>query len=151
MSSIVTLREVTKDSVRAICRLDAGDGGRQVAPNAVSIAQAYFHPEAWFRAIYAHDVPVGFVMVSDPTLAATPDDPRFCLWRLMVDRSHQAHGYGRAAVEQVIAHVRTRPGARALYVSYVPPAASLARFYASVGFRDTGVDEEGERVLVLPL
>ena len=41
----VELREVTRDTLRAICKLDAGDGGRQVAPNAVSIAEAYFYPE----------------------------------------------------------------------------------------------------------
>jgi diamine N-acetyltransferase len=49
----VELVEITKDTVRAVCKLDAGDDGRQVAPNAVSIAQAYFHEEAWFRAIHA--------------------------------------------------------------------------------------------------
>jgi diamine N-acetyltransferase len=50
----VTLREVTADTVRAICRLQVGPGQEQlVAPNAVSIAQAHFEPKAWFRAVYA--------------------------------------------------------------------------------------------------
>lgn len=46
---VIRLQEITATTVRAVCRLDAGDGGRQVAPNAVSIAQAYFEPAAWFR------------------------------------------------------------------------------------------------------
>ena len=46
----VELREVTRATVAAVCKLDAGDGGKQVAPNAVSIAQAHFQREAWFRA-----------------------------------------------------------------------------------------------------
>ena len=48
----IHLREVTRETVTAVCKLDAGDGGRQVAPNAVSIAQAHFQGEAWFRAAY---------------------------------------------------------------------------------------------------
>lgn len=59
----VTLREITRDTVRNVCRLDAGDGGRQVAPNAVSIAQADFAPEAWFRAIHDDGALAGVVML----------------------------------------------------------------------------------------
>ena len=40
-----------------------------VAPNAVSIAQAYFSKEAWFRAIYADDTAIGFVMLCLGTVA----------------------------------------------------------------------------------
>ena len=32
---------------------------------AFSIAEAHFSPLAWFRAVYAGDTPVGFVMLSD--------------------------------------------------------------------------------------
>jgi diamine N-acetyltransferase len=54
MTGPVTLRDVTADTVRAICRLQVGPGQeRFVASNAVSIAQAYFEPRAWFRAVYA--------------------------------------------------------------------------------------------------
>jgi len=94
----VTLREVTRDSGCAVCRLDAGDGGAQVAPNALSIAQAYFCPEAWFRAIHADDELVGFLMFYDPSLTAAPEEPHFYLWRLMIDRAHQGRGHGRAAL-----------------------------------------------------
>ena len=59
--STVSLREVTADTVRMICRLDVSEEQKHfVAPNAVSIAQAYFEPKAWFRAIYADETPVGF-------------------------------------------------------------------------------------------
>ena len=130
----LSLREVTKDSVRAVCQLDAGDGGRQVAPNAVSIAQAYFQDEAWFRAIHAHEELVGFVMLYDPTLVAAPEENQFFLWRLMIDKAHQGKGLGAAAVQLLIEHVRTRPGARELLVSHVRGADALARFYTRLGF-----------------
>ncbi len=73
----VTLKEVTRQTLRAVCKLDAGDGGTQVAPNAVSIAEASFYDESWFRAIYDEDVLVGFLMLYDPTLAESPRSPIF--------------------------------------------------------------------------
>jgi diamine N-acetyltransferase len=54
----ITLREVTAEDVNAILRLSVKEHQKQlVASNAVSIAQAHFRPEAWFRAIYADDIP----------------------------------------------------------------------------------------------
>ena len=78
----VTLREVTGDTVRAVCRLQVGPGQeRFVASNAISIAEAYFEPKAWFRAIYAGEEPVGFVMLYDDpgearVLPVAPHDRR---------------------------------------------------------------------------
>ena len=65
--SIVSLREVIKENLRNILALEvAPEQKKFVAPNAVSIAQAYFDREiAWFRAIYADETPVGFLMLSD--------------------------------------------------------------------------------------
>ena len=140
----VELREVTRDTVRAVCKLDAGDGGRQVAPNAISIAEAYFSSEAWFRAIHAGEQLVGFLMLYDPTLSESPEENEFFLWRLMIDREHQGKGYGRDAVERLVEHVRTRPGAQRLLVSHVKQAERLARFYTALGFRYTGREDGGE-------
>jgi hypothetical protein len=51
--STVSLRAVTAETIRAIYSLKvAPDQEQFVAPNAVSIAEAYFVPYAWFRAIY---------------------------------------------------------------------------------------------------
>ena len=50
-SASVTLREINADTVRAICALRVAPAQEcLVAPNAVSIAQAYFEPAAWFGA-----------------------------------------------------------------------------------------------------
>jgi diamine N-acetyltransferase len=151
MTKTVELREVTKDTVSSVCRLDAGDGGRQVAPNAVSIAQAYFSPEAWFRAVHAGDALVGFVMLYDHTLVEAPAEREFFLWRLMIDHRHQGKGYGHATVERLVEHVRTRPAAERLLVSHVKGADRLARFYQSLGFLYTGKEDEGELVMARDL
>ncbi len=51
-SSPVSLVAITKDNLREFLRLKVAPAQeRLVASNAVSIAQAHFHPEAWFRGI----------------------------------------------------------------------------------------------------
>ena len=117
----------------------------------MSIAEASFYDEAWFRAIYDDDAPVGFVMLYDPTLSAHPDELDFFLWRLMIDKGHQRNGLGHAAVKLLIDHVRTRPGAKKLLVSHASEADALGRFYGSLGFTYTGAEEEGEKVMALDL
>ncbi len=147
-SAIVTLREITKDTVRLICNLRvAPDQEGFVAPNAVSIAQAYFEPEiAWFRAIYADETPVGFVMLEDD-----PANEAYSLWRFMIDARFQGAGFGCCALELLIAQVRTRPGAKALLTSCVPGNGSPGPFYEKLGFVYTGDEDDGELVMRLEL
>ncbi len=138
----MTLREITRDTVCDIMRLDVTEHQKSfVASNSVSIAQAHFEPKAWFRAVYAGDDPVGFVMVYED-----PEKPKFYLWRFMIDHRHQGRGYGRAALEQVIERVRGLPRATTLLTSYVPGEGSAGAFYHRRGFADTG-DVEGEELV----
>jgi len=148
----VTLREITADTVRAICLLKAEPEGF-VAPNAVSIAQAYFHREAWFRAVYAGDEPVGFVMLSDSSLLPEPPAQlEVALWRFMIDARHKRRGHGRAALALVIEHVRrTHPALRRLALSCVPGPGTPRPFYESMGFVATGEVDDGEEVMELSL
>jgi diamine N-acetyltransferase len=90
----VSLRDITAETVRAICDLEphAAQSGF-VAPNAVSIAQAHFNPVAVFRAIYADEEPVGFIMWRPEN-----DGASCFLWRFMGDGRHQGKGYGREAI-----------------------------------------------------
>ena len=150
---LISLQEVTARSVRSVTDLKvAPEQALYVAPNAVSIAQAYFHPEAWFRAICLDDVPVGFVMLEDPTLLPEAIGPApIGLWRFMVDARHQGRGHGRAALRLVVAHVRSRPGQTSLRTSCVPGPHSPIAFYEKLGFRLTGEVDDGEQVLELPL
>ena len=147
----VTLREVTADTVRAICKLEVAPAQQGlVAPNAVSIAQAHFEPAAWFRGIYANDDPVGFAMLYDPTRTPAPEDRATCyLWRFMIDARHQRRGYGAAALAQLIAHARTLDGVSSFALSYVPAADNPRHFYARFGFSETGEMDEDEVVMRL--
>jgi len=150
----VTLREVTAKTVRDVCKLSVSPEQQQfVAPNAISIAQAYFEPAAWFRAVYADESPVGFAMLYDPTRTGTPEaGPDTCfLWRFMIDREHQGRGYGAEALDLVIAHARTLAGVTRMKTSYVPQPGNASPLYERAGFRATGEVDEGEHVLELEL
>ena len=145
--TIVTLREITADTVRAICALETNEHQKDfVSPNAVSIAQAHFAPSALFRAVYAGETPVGFLMWRPE------DGGSVCyLWRLMIDRHHQSRGYGRAAMALLFTSAR-RDGFKRLLTSYVPGDAGPQEFYIKLGFRDTGESRpNGECLMDLAL
>lgn len=148
----VTLREITADTVLAVTRLATHASQLAfVAPNAVSLAEALFAPEAWYRAIHAGDELAGFVMLYDETLRAIPPaPPELWVWRLMVDARFQRRGVGREAMARVIAHARLR-GAPLLQLSYVAQDGGPEAFYLGLGFRRTGRTYDGELVLELPL
>src|SRR5215472_10755093 len=100
----VSLREVTSENRLQVLRLRVAPHQESfVSPNAYSIAEAYFEREvAWFRAIYADEIPVGFLMLEDDI-----GSQEYTLWRFMIAVEHQGKGYGRQAITLLIEHVRT--------------------------------------------
>ena len=123
----------------------APDQEGYVAPNAISIAEAYFEPKAWFRAIAAGDELVGFAMVyRDPAAG------EFYVWRFMIDAGHQGRGYGRRAVELLVEEAR-RDAVERVTLSVVPGDRSALEFYKRLGFVETGNVHGKEIKLALPL
>lgn len=148
--AVVSLREVTKENLRAVLKLKVTEyQNRFVAPNPVSISQAHFEPKAWYRAIYADETPVGFVMMFiDPE----EEEGVYYLWRYMMDARYQGKGFGYRALAQVIEMVKTTyPQAKTMKLSYVPKPGSPQPFYAKLGFVDTNVEHDGEMEMVLKL
>ncbi|MCP4123494.1 MAG: GNAT family N-acetyltransferase [Bacteroidetes bacterium] len=141
---MISLREVNKDNIIKILNLKVYEEQQdQVATNAISIAQGSVHEEAWYRGIYADDVPVGFVMLSLNTIKK-----EYWIWRYMIDKEHQGKGYGKAALEQVVDFMRTQPDIKEIKLSYVPKEKGASdKFYANCGFIDTGEKEEGEIIM----
>lgn len=151
----VTLREITEDNVEDVLALRVTREQRQfVSSVSDSLVEAEENPQGnpWFRAVYADDVPVGFVMLSWDVTPAPPDinGPWF-LWKLLIDHRHQREGYGREVVRQVAGLVREHGGTE-LLTSHVPGEGGPAGFYARLGFVPRGDrDPEGEIILRLPL
>jgi diamine N-acetyltransferase len=152
-AALVSLRLITAETVRSITQLSVSESQRGfVASNAVSLAQALFAPEAWYRAVYLAEVPVGFVMLEDESLLSPPpEEPEVGVWRFMIDSRFQGQGVGRAALRQVIEHVQSRGLFKTLQLSYVPGPGCPEPFYLGIGFRHTGKLDGDEVVLEFPL
>lgn len=154
----IELVEVTAANYREAFRLSVRpDQEGFVAPNAVSLAQAHFHPEAWPRLLVAGGTPVGFAMLEDwsPCPEKAPDkwrEERYVgLWRFMIGAPYQRSGFGGRAMERLVAHARTVPGTRAFYLSFVDADGGPEAFYRRFGFERTGEIDEGEVVMRLAL
>ena len=151
----IALREITDDnaeSVRALRTTPAQE--RFVSTVISSLEEAAETPEGnpWFRAVYADERPVGFVMVSWDVEPAPPDinGPWF-LWKLIIDHRYQRLGYGREGVRQVVELIRAH-GATELLTSHGPGEGGPAGFYEKLGFVPRGdLDPDGEIILRLPL
>ena len=146
-SEKVTLREITADTLNSILKLRvAKDQEHFVASNATSIAEAHYSDYAWYRAIYAGETPVGFVM-----LYLDEEKPVYYIWRFMLDKSHQRKGYGSQAMAQVLEYIRALPNAEEVRLSYFPAEGGPLPFYQRCGFVETGEWDDGEKVMVLML
>lgn len=152
-ASAVHLREIDAETEPAVLALSVRDHQtRFVADNARSLEQARADEGAWYRAIYADDTPVGLVLVHDENLRNNPEQPDYYyLWRLMIDQRYQGLGLARRAMQLVIAHIRSRPNARQLFLHCIPGPGSAEGFYHKLGFLRTGVEEHGEQEMRLDL
>ena len=153
--SVVSLREIDdgdRDHVLSLGVTPTQE--RFVSTVAGSIREAEETPEGkpWYRAIYADDLPVGFVMLS---WNVTPEPPRIIgpwfLWRLLIDVQSQGRGYGREAVG-LVADIARENGAAELLTSYGLGEGGPELFYRRVGFKPTGeLAEKGEIIVALDL
>jgi len=153
---VVTLREITDGNREAVLALRVAPGQERFVSSvrgAIREAAEYPHAKPWYRAVYAGDEPVGFVMLSWNVEPQPPEiiGPWF-LWKLLIDERHQGRGYGFEVVRQIAELVRSE-GATELLTSYVPENGGPAGFYERLGFAPTGgLDPDGEVImrLVLP-
>jgi diamine N-acetyltransferase len=145
MRDDVTLRDVTAGNWRAVARLELDPAQDDlVASNLYSIAESKFDPAARPRAVYAGKRVVGFLMYDVSGTEAS-------IYRFMIDRRHQGKGYGRAALERALAEIRAIPEVKKVSIGYMPENPVTKSFYASFGFREVGLDEDGEMLAELEL
>jgi diamine N-acetyltransferase len=151
MREHVELRDVTADNWQAVVSLELDPAQEDlVASNAESLDEARSDPDARPRVIYVGERIVGFLMYD----AGRPrDNPREALiYRFMIDRTHQGEGYGRAALGKALDEIRAMvPKVRKVSISYMPDNPVAKRFYASLGFEEVGIDEDGEMIAELTL
>ncbi|MBB3220520.1 GNAT family N-acetyltransferase [Pseudoduganella umbonata] len=140
----VTLEPITRKNVEAVMNLELPPHQAQfVATNAFSIAQASYFPSLRPMAIHHDGNLAGFLLYS----INTNDEPGcYGIFRLMVDPKFQGRGVGRRAMELLLRELRAQPDLRRITICYMPSNEVGKRFYASLGFVETGLDDDGEMI-----
>ena len=147
----ITLRPIDGSNREAVLALTVREDQPFVAPNDVSLRQA---DEANAEnpgvarpfAIYADEELVGFCMFAfDPE--DEDEEDRYYLWRFMIDRRYQDKGCGQAALDEIIRYFKDN-GADRLYLSTEPENERGLHVYHKAGFRETGVIDDGEAVMM---
>ena len=140
----ITLEPVTIDNFEALMDMELPpEQARFLASNAYSIAQAHYYPDWRPRGIYCDGKPAGFALYD---VLGNDEPGHYAIYRLMVDHARQNQGIGRRAMELLLAEIRAYPDARRITICYKPDNATARRFYASLGFIETQIDELGEMV-----
>ncbi len=148
---IIKLESVNDNNREAVLALSVREDQPFVAPNDVSLRQA---DEANAEqpgiarpfAIYADEKLVGFCMFAfDPE--EEDEDDRYWLWRFMIDKNEQGKGYGQAALQEIIRYFKEN-GADRLFLSTEPENELGLHIYHKAGFRETGMIDGGEAVLM---
>lgn len=155
----VTIAAVTRANWReALTLAVAPDQQRFVAGYApiaaLALAKAYIRPggAVWAPYVfYAHDsaqAASNGAMVGFATLAYEPESAdSYWLYHFFIDERYQGHGYGRLALERLIAvTLATHPRCRAIQLTVHPENARAQRFYTNAGFHATGELLDGEPV-----
>ena len=152
----ITLRRITRRNYHQITNLKVKpDQEDLIASNAVSMADALFFREAWMRAIYLGDIPIGFVMLGDNSLKykiIKSFKPYLYIWRFMIADDYQRKGYGKKAMHEIIKYVKFKHNAKDLVVYTLPQNKIALEFYKNLGFKLTGKKlKNGDLELLLKL
>ncbi len=147
----IRLMPINDDNRDAVLSLSVREDQPFVAPNDVSLRQA---DEANAEqpgvarpfAIYADEKLVGFCMFAFDSEEEDEDD-RYWLWRFMIDKNEQDKGYGQAALREIIQYFRDN-GADRLFLSTEPENERGLHIYHKAGFRETGIIEDDEAVMM---
>ncbi|MFH9199981.1 GNAT family N-acetyltransferase [Streptomyces anulatus] len=138
----VTLHEVDADNWRAVADSAPRDDQRDWVP---ALAARYLvlssREDTWTSlAVCAGDEVAGHIMW------ARDEDGSHWIGGMLIDAAHQGTGIGRAAVLTLASWLSTRENGTAVRLSYAPANEAAAHLYTSLGFRPTGVEEDGEVV-----
>ena len=157
---MIRLESVNAHNIREILDLTVDETQKDfVAANDTSIIEAYLALSAnghvYPFGIYDDAAAVGFCMIGFGTDDQWTDAPAvardsYNIWRFMIDRRYQGKGYGKAAMERILAFIRTWPCGPAdiCWLSYDPENTRAKALYAAYGFRETG-EWDGDEVIAV--
>lgn len=137
---MITLKPVDETSFYQVLKLTVREEQKHwVADNATSLAECWLYRDngdVFPYAVWAGDEVVGFVL-----LDIDEEENQCMIWRLMIDQTHQGKGYGRAAVEVVIALATADPVCDHVRADYVKGNDKMAHLLIDLGFEAFNQDE----------
>ncbi len=134
----ISLQPITVDNWKACISLRLQESQQHFLPsNLYSIAEAQFYPDAYPRAIADQDQHViGFVLYGKEIRTG-----KWKIFRFMIDRDHQGHGYGYTAMQAVIAEMASQPDCDEILISYRRDNERARRLYGGLGFIEQQDDD----------
>lgn len=145
------LQPITRENWRRACMISTDPNHacpieeKWVMSAAFSIVQSVYDPDWHSRLIVDGQTPVGFVFYG---WWQEKNAPLLC--RYMIDAAYQGKGYGQAALPLVLRQMRAQYGQRPVYLTLEKQNTRAVHIYEKFGFTDTGEQDEGEDIYVLP-
>lgn len=140
----ISLKKITPENFEDIIKIKVSDKQKEFVSSVLySLAQAYVYRENAFPfSIYKDDIPIGFIM-----FGFYEQRKQYTLWKFLVDKEYQHKGYGKAALLIGIECMKSEYGVREMYTGVSLNNTVAEQLYKSVGFRLTGIVENGMKEL----
>lgn len=130
----IKLIDITENNWEQICCLHPGkEGAEFVAPNAFSIAQSVYEKGWIIKGIAKDDLLIGFTM-----FGYCEEIKGYELCRFMIDQRYQGMGYGKEALNVIVASMFGLFKCSEIYLSTDPNNSRGKYIYEKVGFVSTG-------------
>jgi len=145
---MINLKKITEENFIQAFNLKLAKGQEKFVSHPIrSLAQAYvYRDQCQPFGIYNDDEMIGYVMV-----IYDYDVPEYDIWHMMIDESKQGRGYGKEALTQVLAYIKTKPFGPSNKIALTCNKENVAglRLYRKIGFTETGIEDDDEIELVL--
>lgn len=149
---MIRIKAIDAQNILDVCELTTNQDGIGTAMeghfccNAISIAEAKYHPEMHPNAIYNNNVLIGFFMYQRAENRA--DTATIC--RFMVDDRFQHKGLEEKALEHILRGLKIQ-GVRKAAIVIGRANEKAKNLYLSFGFRSTGKTDKSEGYYELAL
>ncbi|MBR5636260.1 MAG: GNAT family N-acetyltransferase [Pseudobutyrivibrio sp.] len=140
---MISLRKITEENFIDAFNLHLAQGQDKFVSHPIrSLAQAYvYRDQCQPFGIYDDDMMVGYVMV-----IYDYDIPEYDIWHMMIDEKYQGRGYGKAALEEILSYISTKPFGDSCRVTLTCNEENKVALtlYKNLGFEETGVVYDDE-------